>query len=592
MKRVSKRDKAFRESVQVAQESVQVAKRNVLTEPARVRNSMQVQNALLNLNQSIEEMERTNTAEGVLRATELLEELKQAQQRAEEEVAAEDAKAPKKETVVVITGEPMDEPKEKKKASHEDTGRRFDFPRESVHVQFRPKPREIIRAPELPKARSVKLTNNDALYGETAMIDGIWIFEEKINPDHLTQGILEFITENPTFAGRMDPTMGAVRLSNKGVPFTVQYATGSWEDVPEDPEPHYDWLDRRDLDGVWQGKEPVMTVCLTQMRKGGSVLGVAVSHGVVGGSGFFGVCMPRLATFTQAAAGKIKMEDLKEGSLGSIRPLEDRSAFPASPKRSLKEMNKVIKSLEYQPLVFHDPVIGQLKRNLFYFALKSAVDRPRRFVHFTKEELDAIKTEASKDLKTAKFLSTGESLVAHLVRIMASCVPLKQFKPTHIAAICDHTSRLKGLPKGYIGNMFYIYSIEFPTEPDKMTLSELAELVHNKMQAIFKDPARLIEHMQLQEELIAHGYQPNPKLSLALPFVFNQQAKFKPLIQLDFGSGVCKRYIPHNAGDSILCVPAQDGGIDAWLSTVNAVVGDASAFVTDEILERLHEFRP
>lgn len=601
------RGAGVRQSIAVAQELISTE--GVLGD-AQVRNSAQVQTALHELADTVDQLERSDTAEGVLKATEALQQLQEAADAAKAEVEIDAPVAAPGPSAEGDAGAESEADIVRMASAQRKLARRAEGPGPALaSVQFKPVPRETVKSRDRASRKVLKLTGNDLLYGETALIEGLWVFERELDPEALRQGLEDFLTESPSFAGRMDPKKGGVKNTNDGVPFTVQYADGSHFDVADDPSPHTDWMDKRNLSGVWSGKEPLLTVCLTQLMQGGSVLGIVVSHGVAGGAGFFGVCLPRLAAFTRAAAGQGP-----DALQGTLAPVEERTAFPAYPKRSVKTLQQHMGTLERRPLDFRDALLGGLKRSLFYLVLTSAVDRPRVKVHFGKRELDNIKAHASKGLRRAKWLSTGEALVSHLTLVMDQLTAMGSLAPVHVGIVCDYTPRLKAdLPPGFIANTFYLHSVPLPGVGDagdqdqqdqqdqqdldghhqggERTLSGVAECVHEGLQGALGDRERLIENMQLQEELLLYGFQPNPALMMRPGLIFNNQSKFSALISLDFGTGTCSKYVPHAAGDSVLLVPSVGDGIDAWLSTPNAVLGDPLRLASDpNLLAHLHQF--
>jgi len=429
------------------------------------------------------------------------------------------------------------------------------------------------------------MTYIDLQYGEIATIDALWVFKEEISEDRLKEGLELLLTELPSLAGRINSKRCGIDLTNDGVPFYLQEASGSWKDFPREIEPRNSYLDKPEILDMFNGTAPVMTVVLTHMMDGGCVLGVTVSHMVAGGNGFFAYVMPRFAAFVRTCDPSA----ITEKDLGFVKPIEDRRELPQA-KRSLEQLQQLIDSLENPPLSFRDLLFGRMKRSVLYMLLRNSRDQNRVFVHFPPEELDAIKNEVLANSDKLKWISTANALAAHLTKVLASLAPNSPATPTQAGLIIDHVNKLKHLPKGLMANTFYLYSCTFDKWINKSTTSEIAEQLHQTVQNVLADPQALIDEMAFEEDCLKWNYQPNPRLKLSIPVIVNNQSKFKPLVQLDFGTGVCEMYVPHKAGDSLLMVPATDRGIDVWLSTVNIFTGNPLYLKTEAFQREMHKY--
>lgn len=83
-----------------------------------------------------------------------------------------------------------------------------------------------------------------------------------------------------------------------------------------------------------------MTVVLTQLKKGGSVLGVCVSQMAVGINAFANYLMPRLAFYARTLGGSTEG---KGEEIGEIKCVEQRSMLPKA-RRSKDETKKLIET--------------------------------------------------------------------------------------------------------------------------------------------------------------------------------------------------------------------------------------------------------
>ena len=144
-------------------------------------------------------------------------------------------------------------------------------------------------------------------------------------------GLQLLLDEVPTLAGRCNRKKCGFDLTNDGVPVYVREASGSYKDLEQDVKPRDDWIDKAPVEELVVGKAPMMTVTITNMMEGGTVLGVVVSHMVAGGNGFFGYVMPRFAAL-------VKYQDsskIPPKSLGSVKCIESRESLPCT-SRTLK----------------------------------------------------------------------------------------------------------------------------------------------------------------------------------------------------------------------------------------------------------------
>lgn len=426
----------------------------------------------------------------------------------------------------------------------------------------------------------------DRQYGETATIDAIWIFKEKIEAERMKEGLELLATELPSLSGRINSKKCGIDLSNEGVHFYVQEASGSWDSIPQEIEQRKKFIERPAIADLFNGNAPVLTVVLTHLIDGGCILGVAASHMIAGGSGFFGYVMPRLAALVRTLDSNL----IQAGELGYDKPIEDRSCLPQA-NRSLADLKEIVSSMENPPMSFRDPIFGSIKRMAMYSFCRNSRDRERVFVHFCPKEVSSIKNEILSSSRKLKWISSANAVIAHLTKIAASLSNSWTTEPSHAGLVIDHVSKLKHLPKGLMANTFYLYSCNFKKRITKSTTTEVAEQLHETIQDVVSNEQALIDEMEFEEDCLKWDYQLNPKLTLGIPIIVNNQSKFTQLIDLDFGAGPCERYIPHKAGDSLLLVPAKDGGLDVWISTVNSFAGNPLRLLQPEFQKEIHKYR-
>ena len=124
------------------------------------------------------------------------------------------------------------------------------------------------------------------------VMQAVCYYERTLDVEALGDALAQTLVAYPLLAGRLDlanpdARRKGVRLTNDGCPLRCVTSDATFERLPDD----YADASRRFLDyepwiDIMLGGAPVFTAKVTQLRGGGSALGVCMSHAVSDGQGF------------------------------------------------------------------------------------------------------------------------------------------------------------------------------------------------------------------------------------------------------------------------------------------------------------------
>ena len=179
------------------------------------------------------------------------------------------------------------------------------------------------------------------------VMQAVCYYEKTLDVEALVRALAQTLDAYPLLAGRLDlanpdPTMKGVRLTNDGCPLRCVTSDVTFPDLPDD----YADASRRFLDyepwiDIMLGGAPVFTAKVTQLRGGGSALGVCMSHAVSDGQGF----IEFLVAWAERAQGR-------DHPLGP--PVFDRALLPSPPALGRGAMTEM---LEDEGFVGVDPTL-------------------------------------------------------------------------------------------------------------------------------------------------------------------------------------------------------------------------------------------
>ncbi|WP_055489569.1 acyltransferase [Streptomyces sp. TP-A0356] len=176
---------------------------------------------------------------------------------------------------------------------------------------------------------------------------------------------------------------------------------------------------------------PLLTVRVTHMRGGGSVLGVSINHSVVDGSGF----LDFLLHWSREHRG------LDHRAAPCARTLLDRLADGAAPGAEQH-------SAQYA-------VVSGRQKLAFLWRVNAGARRVRTItVRFAAEEVRALKETAGAQLAgSGPGVSTGDALSAHLWKVLGALRGRSAESTERLGIVTGLRAALRAtLPDGYWGN--------------------------------------------------------------------------------------------------------------------------------------------
>ena len=169
------------------------------------------------------------------------------------------------------------------------------------------------------------------------VMQAVCYYEKTLDVEALVNALAQTLSSYPLLAGRLDLAdpnreRKGVRLTNDGAPLRCVTTTLTFADLPDD----YADASRRFLDyepwiDIMLGGAPVFTAKVTQLKGGGSALGVCMSHAVSDGQGF----IEFLVAWAERANGR-------DHPMGP--PVFDRALLPSPPTMGTDAMTEMLRS--------------------------------------------------------------------------------------------------------------------------------------------------------------------------------------------------------------------------------------------------------
>jgi shikimate O-hydroxycinnamoyltransferase len=401
---------------------------------------------------------------------------------------------------------------------------------------------------------TIPLTGYDLVMGYFCL-RLLFSYKETLNPERLRTSLIETLRDFPIFSGRMiTDEKGKVVIScnDAGAKFNVVESNNPF--FPYTPEMTAKTEVKQFTDFLFPFEivdfhNPLLSVRLTQMSGGGSVLGISMPHSVVDAFSFFDF----LYAWSRCARGESHPKPLLE------REHLDAMGRGPSGKESCEETeNRLIKPVEV-------PAIAAK------FLWQSAQTTTRVF-RFEPDEMKNMKEIAAKDLKvTDRWVSTQDLLSAHIWReVAASQRPRGRAQLDMIYDIRGLDGL--GLSERYIGNAVTYRSIKESFENlRKSSLLSTAQKIREKRDTVTaenvkQDLAYYASHKArgtskwLAPGLMIHGMQNG--------VLINNYCRF-PVYDIDFGQGAPDWFEPPpnpiRRMAFMIPTPARDSGCDVHL---------------------------
>ncbi|MFG2098883.1 acyltransferase [Streptomyces sp. NPDC048612] len=320
---------------------------------------------------------------------------------------------------------------------------------------------------------------------------------------------------------------------------------------------------------------PLLTVKITHMRGGGSVLGVTFNHSVIDLSGF----MDFLENWSREHHG------LPYQAPPYARdPLDGLGTLAAGAARERSE--------QYVAL-------SRREKFRFLWRVNAGARRVRHLtVRFPGDEVRAIKAAAAAPLAgTEQWVSTGDALAAHVWKVMGQLRARTDDRAERLGMVVDIRSALRDvLPDGLGGNA--VTNVTATLSAGELASAPLAD-VASTVRAVIRDVTerRLCEEIAFLADQRRAGRSGRVLSRMALDSFdgtvsLNNVGRF-PVYRIDLGSGRPFWFeyppIPIPWNIFITPVPEDDEGRDMHLSIPQ---DKAEVFCTPSWEARLHAHAP
>ena len=384
------------------------------------------------------------------------------------------------------------------------------------------------------------------------VIRGTWFFNTPLDAQQIKDALAKTLSNYPHLAGRMK-TKAGITLTNNGVPFSI---AGEPDLTLEDA------LKRDDLSNInhfslaiktarlQKGLDAPLSVKITELNNG-SVLGVQCSHALMDGDSFY--------TFVYNWGQICRGESFE-------KPVLNQSLLPAANDADADEVKTAAALAGWKQL----SIFSVLK--LLPAVVSGVIWKRSRPFNISTATIDRWKEQLAE--------TTGISCSSNVVLsalIARRCMDLYQHRVNtrcSVVTVINTRRRLACIPANYVGNSSL--SIATPPFPAEADLGELAVIINQALEPVRKTPSPELEKlMQLNLNAMKH------KLPFAPFDVFGMHAK-KPTVvyvnnfsklhiyDIDFGSGLPVKVIPHNLNDQVIIWPAHPavGGVEVYFSGI------------------------
>ena len=437
----------------------------------------------------------------------------------------------------------------------------------------------------------MRLTAADALLGFQKVIDATFFFRKAIDKARLEASLQALLAVQPMLGSTvrrrgpaLHPLEGWEVVSGASEPSLLieqRSASGTSCKAALEPDPGARFVPVFDGEAVMRGSRQCMGVAHTSFENGGSAVGVAISHAVVDGIGFYDL---------MTAWSVLHESDCDDASTAAARQLvSSRTALEGlllSP--SLEPTLEGEQARAWDLTTWRATAAWNLLRLLGRSQLQQ---RPQRAsLSFTAEELRSLKRRcqpADTSWRPSTYEALASAVCAAATRLLG--VPATSTVRMHLPANIRHLSGLlppkfiardapeirhpSGLPPKFIGNAFHLLSSPSPCPaPHSVPLVQTCEAFRVLTAPLRSHPARTtaawLQHLRMLQSgrlpLPVHCSEGSSGSTPALDLFTNFQAKL-PAFKVSFGTGPPLRVVP-GVGDTVQMVPASAGGIEVFLN--------------------------
>ncbi|MEU7340419.1 acyltransferase [Streptomyces sp. NPDC007074] len=436
-----------------------------------------------------------------------------------------------------------------------------------------------VRAGEATAER-VRLSVYDLMTG-TFATPRTFYYRRTLDAAALRASLAATLPHYPLLTGRLvrDDDRGlSVVCDDAGVPFTESHS--------DRPMPEYglgrsakddigSYLHKASAFRIVGHDTPLLTVRVTHMRGGGSVLGVSINHSIVDGAGY----LDFLRHWSRVHHGE------EHRAAPYARTLLDGLAEGAAPDAARH-------SSQYA-------LVSGPRKARFILRVNAGARRVRTLtLRFAAEEVRALKEHARAGLAGSGLrVSSGDALSAHLWKVLADLRARPDDSAERLGMVVGLRSALRAaLPDGYWGNAVTNVTPEMPgAELRAASLADTVAAVRRAVDGITADRVRdEVAFLEAQRDARrTHLVLSRMALDAFGGTVAVNNVSRLPVYEIDLGAGrpFWFEFPASPVPWSILITPTpvDDGSRDVHFSVPRE---SARALLTPEWTKRLHTYAP
>ena len=404
------------------------------------------------------------------------------------------------------------------------------------------------------------------------VMQAVCYYERTLDVEALGDALAQTLVAYPLLAGRLDlanpdARRKGVRLTNDGCPLRSVTSDATFERLPDD----YADASRRFLDyepwiDIMLGGAPVFTAKVTQLRGGGSALGVCMSHAVSDGQGF----IEFLVAWAERAQGR-------DHPMGP--PTFDRALLPTPPEMDRDAMTAMLKNEGFESV---DPTLmlgsALVAGRVLVPDFLRFPPGNRLMVPVSKENLARITRRAGDGA------SPNEALSAHVWLELARLLGPEGYGFLRKGTVLEHVTVVtarggkRGLPYMYFGNASVgvcTGRLEIGDE-NLRTVKQVRDAIKPGLTRALMRRSKflMLTEATFKAGLSAFNFDINRFMEGNMVWCNNLTDIYLKLYRLDFGSGAPKLALPPELNDivQIQCsrpaagVPAGENGVEMFIN--------------------------
>lgn len=419
----------------------------------------------------------------------------------------------------------------------------------------------------------VRLSVYDLVTG-TFATPRVFFYRRRLDAAALRDSLAATLPHFPLLTGRLvrDPDGGlSVDCGDAGVPFTEARSDLPMPDYGPDHSARGDlntYLHRANAFRVVNHDTPLLTVRVTHMRDGGSVLGVTINHSIADGVSHLAF----LRHWQRVHTGQ----------------------EPSAPPPYARTLFNTLEATGGEPHSTQYAVVSGWQKFRFIWRVNARARSLRTItLRFAADEIAALKDHART--QASPRVSSSDALTAHVWQVLAALRARPAAAPERLGVVVGLRPALRGrLPDGYWGNGITNVTAELPA-------GRLREAPLPEVAATIRESLSDLTESRIREEAAWLDIQ---RRARRIPRVLSRMALESfdtmtgvnnvgrlPVYSLDFGAGAPFWFgFPANPIPWSLLItptPAQDAGRDIHVGVPREF---ADALSTPEWTKRLHAY--